>query len=96
MTLPTYPNQKWCDICEDADHQTEECPRPCEAGECNHTHTEEEDANDAPYIMCEWYAMCANRATIAVPHRVIGLVLTCDRCAAKHDLTGAPIEEVTR
>lgn len=36
---------------------------------------------------CEWYALCTNQTTNAVDHPVLGPVPTCDRCAAKHDLT---------
>jgi hypothetical protein len=45
-------------------------------------------AADAP--VCQWYALCTNRAEGVLPHKILGDVPTCSRCAAKHDQTLLP------
>lgn len=45
-------------------------------------------AADAP--VCQWYALCTNRAEGVLPHKILGDVPTCSRCAAKHDQTLVP------
>src|SRR3954469_12091660 len=42
-------------------------------------------------MVCEWFALCENEATILVPHPVLDTVPCCDRCASKLDLKGTPI-----
>lgn len=36
--------------------------------------------------MCDWYAACDNPPDGVVSHPVLGDVLTCERCAARHSL----------
>ena len=37
-------------------------------------------------ILCEYYLLCTNLTYRATEHPVLGLVPTCERCAARHDL----------
>jgi hypothetical protein len=34
-------------------------------------------------MVCQWFALCTNNATTALPHPVLGSVPTCDHCAAR-------------
>jgi hypothetical protein len=45
--------------------------------------------------LCEYYALCVNLAAGAVAHPILGLVPTCERCRAKHNLRFVTVEEVT-
>lgn len=36
--------------------------------------------------MCDWYALCDRTPVGKVAHPALGAVLTCERCAEKHDL----------
>lgn len=43
-------------------------------------------------LACEWVLLCTNEATLRVPHPVITAgVPTCQRCADRHGLEGAPL-----
>ncbi len=36
--------------------------------------------------VCEWFAYCENRATLTMPHPVLGGVPICERCASRPEL----------
>lgn len=44
---------------------------------------------------CQWFALCANETTTALPHPILGPVPCCERCArqvgAEADLV--PLED---
>lgn len=40
-------------------------------------------------LICEWFAMCDNTATVIVTHPVLGRVPTCEACADKLGLVVA-------
>lgn len=50
----------------------------------------DETTKGQPPQLCEWYAMCANVATLDVDHPILGPMPTCTRCADKHELKGTP------
>lgn len=38
-------------------------------------------------MLCEYFALCTNKADGYVKHPILGLVPTCKRCTNKFDLT---------
>lgn len=38
--------------------------------------------------LCQWFALCVNRATGTTTHPILGEVSTCDRCANFADPKG--------
>lgn len=44
-------------------------------------------------IVCEWFLLCANEASILVQHPVLGEVPTCTHCAEKLNLDGRSIDQ---
>lgn len=51
-------------------------------------HASVDDAGQAlveRWMTCAWFARCTNRATVEIPHPVLGPVRACDRCKAIHD-----------
>lgn len=42
---------------------------------------------------CQWYALCGNPIAGTTPHRILGDVPICQRCADKHDLPITPLRE---
>lgn len=46
-------------------------------------------------IVCEWFALCTNEATLLVAHPAIAAgVPCCQRCADKLGLVGEPLANV--
>lgn len=44
-------------------------------------------------MICEWFLLCANEASVLVPHPILGEVPTCTRCVEKFDLEGQPMTD---
>jgi len=41
--------------------------------------------------LCEYYALCTNVTDRGTQHPILGVVPTCERCAARHDLPTFPL-----
>jgi len=46
------------------------------------------------FTVCEWFAYCENRATLTMPHPVLGSVPICERCASRPELAARRVDAV--
>lgn len=59
-------------------------------------HADAARAAEAPQL-CQWFALCDHEAEWLVPHPILGLVPTCDRCLGRvGDSRRAGAERITK
>jgi hypothetical protein len=59
-----------------------------ETGRCGYCQQERELARYSGPGICQWFAMCTNRANGTLSHPILGDVPICDRCRSKDAALG--------
>jgi hypothetical protein len=46
-------------------------------------------------MICQWFALCRNKATVLIAHPILGKVPTCASCAERPELSSSIKEPIS-